>query len=539
MKQILAVWVLLPTTVLAAGAAEDARQVAALGAGRKDAPPAQIGKQRQLFLDDYLIESLDKITRRVCPVRKYDGNPVIVRESDGEPAGYRVYGSVIFDEQEKVYKAWCDSRGGVHYFTSADGIHWEKPRLGLFTAFDGAPSNRVVLSGNMRFAKGAEQKWKTYLNGKNKEEAVRKGWRMFVELWGVFKDLDDPDPARRYKMGFCYIDDKYQGPPRDTIRGRHERGFSVATSPDGIHWEPRDQAVTHATVDGQTHWCRRPGSGRYILYGRNSGGRLSPEFVARHGSNPLSKSNAGRAALWAETDNFLQWKCDAGERILGADAQDGPGDEIYSLHGLPYEGIYVGLVQVYHNYPDRVDLDIQLAVSRDGKHYQRLSDRSPFIPVGGVGQWDRFNNSVANSPPILVGDELRFYYSGRNFRHGSVHKLADDGKRAGFPCESAVGLGTIKRDRFAAMEASFDAGTLRTRPIVFHGQRLHVNAGVKFGTLTVALLDQKGTALQKAVVQAQDGVDLPVPLKLAGAAGKPVRLEFTLANAQLYSFWID
>jgi hypothetical protein len=539
MKRILVVWVLLSTAVLVADAAENARPAAATGASKKAEAPFLIGKQHQLFLDDYLIERLDRITRRVCPIRKYEGNPVIVKEADWEPAGYRLFGSVIYDEQEKVYKAWCDSRGGVHYFTSADGFHWDKPRLGLYTAFDGAPSNRVVLSGNRRFAKGAEQKWKAYLNGKSKEEAVRKGWRMFVELWGVFKDLEDPDPARRYKMGFCYIDDNYQGPPRDTIRGRQERGFSVATSPDGIHWEPRDEAVTHATVDGQTHWCRPPGSKRYLLYGRNSGGRLSPEFVARHGKNPLSKTNAGRAALWAETDNFLKWKCDQGEPLLAADALDGPGDEIYSLHGLPYDGIFVGLVQVYHNYPDRIDLDLQLAVSRDGKQYQRLSDRSPFLPVGNVGQWDRFNSSVANSPPIAKGDVLWFYYSGRNYRHGSVHKLADDGKRTGFPYESAVGLGTIKRDRFVALEATFDAGTLRTRPLIFQGERLHVNAGVKFGTLTVTLLNEKGKTLQKATVQARDAVDVPVPLNLAGVSGKPVRLEFTIANGQLYSFWFD
>jgi len=113
------------------------------------------------------------------------------------------------------------------------------------------------------------------------------------------------------------------------------------------------------------------------------------------------------------------------------------------------------------------------------------------------------------------------------------------GRRAGFPYESAVGFGTIARDRFAAIEATFDPGVLRTRPLLLAGRRLHVNAGLKFGAMTVALLDPQGRAVEKASVRGQDGIDLAVPLKLDAAAGKPARLEFTITNGQLYSFWVD
>jgi hypothetical protein len=47
-----------------------------------------------------------------------------------------------------------------------------------------------------------------------------------------------------------------------------------------------------------------------------------------------------------------------------------------------------------------------------------------------------------------------------------------------------------------------------------------------------------GKGIQKATIEAQDDIDLVVPLKLAGLAGTPVRLEFTIVNGQLYSFWI-
>jgi hypothetical protein len=501
--------------------------------------PIKVGKQRQLFLDDYLIEKMDKLTRRVCPITKYEGNPVIVKETEREPALLLLYGSVIYDDQEKMYKAWCFGGGGVFYFTSTDGIRWERPQFDMFAAFDGRPSNRVVLSGHPLHHRGADKAWQTYLKGARKEECLAKSWRMFLELFGVTKDLPASDPALRYRMGFLYHEQGYTGPHKSPFHGNERRGLGVAFSPDGIHWTPaQDDPVTYATVDGQTHWFFDDQSNRYVLYGRTK--HIAPEVQAKYGANPNFKYHWGRAVARAESADFIHWTPDMGQLILSTDIKDGPMEEIYSMHVFPYEGLYVGLVQVFHNYPERVYLDIRLAVSRDNIHFQRLSDRSPFISVGGVGAWDRFNNSVANSRPIVVGEDLRFYYSGRNVVHGSAFRQADNGRSWPNAVQGAVGFGTVKRDRFAAIEATFDAGTLRTRPLLFQGTRLHVNAGLKFGSLSVALIGTSGKVEEKATIQGQDGIDILVPLKrLSRCAGAPVRLEFTLTNGQLYAFWLD
>ena len=42
--------------------------------------PISVGAQKQLFLDDHLIESKTNITRRVHPARKFSGNPVKTEE---------------------------------------------------------------------------------------------------------------------------------------------------------------------------------------------------------------------------------------------------------------------------------------------------------------------------------------------------------------------------------------------------------------------------------------------------------------------------
>ena len=70
-----------------------------------------IDGHRQLFLDDHLIEACTGLTRRVCPVRKYEGNPVIQPQESWEPRGYVARGSFLYDEEEHIYKGWCSCNG--------------------------------------------------------------------------------------------------------------------------------------------------------------------------------------------------------------------------------------------------------------------------------------------------------------------------------------------------------------------------------------------------------------------------------------------
>jgi hypothetical protein len=246
-------------------------------------------------------------------------------------------------------------------------------------------------------------------------KALDWGWQNDNSLLGVVKDLRDGDPNRRYKMGFHWLQVGYKGP--GDLRPRELRGLGVAFSSDGIHWKVLNEPVTQATKDGQTHWLFDDRIGRWVMYGRMQ--HIAPEVKAKHASNPSFKYHWGRAVARAESRDFIKWEPEQGQLVFSTDVNDGPMDEIYSLKPFRYEGIYIGLVQVFHNNPGNVIGDIQLAVSRDGIKFERLSDRSPFIPVAGVGQWDRFWISQPGSDPIPIGDSIRFYYCGRNNRHNS------------------------------------------------------------------------------------------------------------------------
>ena len=60
-------------------------------------PAIQINSTGQLFLDDYLIEQTENITRRINQVQKNPGGPVLVPDKPWEGNMALLFGSVIFD----------------------------------------------------------------------------------------------------------------------------------------------------------------------------------------------------------------------------------------------------------------------------------------------------------------------------------------------------------------------------------------------------------------------------------------------------------
>lgn len=82
------------------------------------------------------------------------------------------------------------------------------------------------------------------------------------------RDERDPNPLRRYKMGFLSIDWEYQGPREGRFRAGQRRGLGVAASPDGIHWNLIESFASEAICDGATHWMFDERLGKHILYGR-------------------------------------------------------------------------------------------------------------------------------------------------------------------------------------------------------------------------------------------------------------------------------
>jgi hypothetical protein len=254
-------------------------------------------------------------------------------------------------------------------------------------------------------------------DGSKANNILMPGWSQTTVLY----DPDDADPTRRYKA---------------VLRLNGTRGFF---SSDGIHW--RDEGVIIEQAYDGTSVHRDPVNQKWIAMVK----------IFRDGK---------RARGYAESDDFLNWTDTY--YMMSVDKDDRPGDQLYAQYMFHYESVYFGLLRLYHTDSDIVD--IQLTTSRNAKHWERTI-RQPFIPTSPeVGTWDYANNSVPSTPPIRVGDELWFYYSGRSVLHNVS------------PNDGAIGLGTLRVDGFYSMDADDREGVLTTKPLRLEGKTLFVNA---------------------------------------------------------------
>ncbi len=476
-----------------------------------DRPPAVIPLTigRQLFVDDFLVEasSLHRVygKPRVC-----SASPVLVPETAEElddglcPMAAPFNDGLWYDPADRLYKLWY-LPGWFHstaLATSVDGLHWTRPVL------DVVPGTNLV--------------WPHHAG------CARDGCLVWLD--------HDGGPAARYKMFQYYRHD-----------GGAEAGW-LQTSPDGIHWS--DPAIT-APVGDNTSLFYNPFRRRWCL------------SIRRNDRHSGLRARAYRET--AEFGDLAQWDPAVGEvPWLRCDRFDLPHPEVpdhpvalYDVNVAPYESLLVGLLAVFRGPENDIcaregvpkHLDLEVAFSRDGFHFSR-PDRTPFLAATrGVGDWNRAYLHAVGGVCLVVGDELRFYFTGFS---GLSPRLSGGAagpgrERRAMYAGGTTGLATLRRDGFAAMAAGHAGGDLLTRPVTFGGRYLFANVQADRGELRAAVLDADGQPLAgygeadcepvranrtAAPVRWRGGPELPAP------DGRPVRLRFSLRNGELYSFWV-
>jgi hypothetical protein len=104
----------------------------------------ELGTRRELFVDKYLIESLDGVWHKL-----HEPTPTAAMD---QPANDMEYGTIIHDgdlfrmytREGRGAKFDGDDKEVTRYCESKDGIHWTKPNLGL-VELDGSAENNIVL----------------------------------------------------------------------------------------------------------------------------------------------------------------------------------------------------------------------------------------------------------------------------------------------------------------------------------------------------------------------------------------------------------
>ena len=177
--------------------------------------------------------------------------------------------------------------------TSEDGIHWERPSLGL-VEFDGSTDNNIL--------------------------PEREG----LPTAPAFQDLHEKDPAKRYKALQMIGDTQSRG-----------MQYDLFYSPDALNWTPYKGNPVVDTGQQLGRWAGRFRDGSDT---RN---------LLRHdgGEPPLAGTLRQTACRRAESPDMIHWS--EPEIILVPDEDDFPDTEFYSLPVVAYEGIYVGLLWIF------------------------------------------------------------------------------------------------------------------------------------------------------------------------------------------------
>ena len=480
-----------------------------------------IVRTKQLFIDNYLIAKLKGLRKRLNHPVKHPKNPVLVKDRPFEASGPG-YGTVHYDRQEKIFKMWYQvwrevkgtSTGLLHYATSKDGVKWTKPAL------DKKTGANLVQHPNIRG----------------------------FQCPGIFKDLREKDPTRRYKMLFSCNPD---GTAKTWMT-------SVAFSPDGLNWRSPKETALVPFSDTQICPFWEPRSQRYVA-------------ILRFGPPNV------RLVSRTESEDFLHWSPKI--TVLRRTKMDGPqATQFYQMAPMSYAGVYLGIIGAYHReslkpitadkpWTDRQDL--QLAFSRDTVVWSRVGGQgvirhaslnqtrnwkpevraATFLPYGNMKkkEWDWGYVTPYYLPdPIVVKDKLYFYYAGQNAKHWWTW-TGDPPKKDPNPTKpkKGVGLATLRLDGFVSVEAGSTAGTMTTRKMMFIGDTLEINANAKGGSITVEALDSmgkpiKGFTLGQSVPLKSNSVRHVLRWRghkdLHQIQGRPIQLRFHLTKASLYSF---
>ena len=488
--------------------------------------PVKIDGARQLFVDDYLIASRDGLRRVLHQPRKHPANPIMTGETawEGGPRWGPVLAYVLRDEKTGRFRLWYRSRVTYEsagrkysfpnmYAESADGLHWDRPKLGLYE-WDGSTENNIILpAGDLRGLTHEQQ-----------------------------------DAAAPWKAVW-----EHNSPSR-CLEGMEREGCYVYTSSDGIRWERSHLSVPYGprrrvTPEADPLPLSRLGDTAHVRWDS----LLNTYVCDAKGTIPSPKGNDGLTArlpggdghyrfrLQMESDDLIHW---SRPRVVAfPDRRDWDAGTIgfYGLLGTTYESMWIGYLRAHRLDPWK-RVDVQLCVSRDGRTWSRACDREVFLPLGDEGSWESDYSEINHAGPLLVGDELWFFYRGSILEHH---------RGTGPDIQKGMGLATLRRDGFASLSANGTAGgSVTTRPLTIAGGRLSVNADVRTGgSVRVAVLDGEGQplpGLDAAGCRPVTGSGTAQAVTweeadLAGAVerGAPVRLRFHVENADLYAFWID
>ena len=128
----------------------------------------------------------------------------VMYDPDREEDRFRMWYLAYTPEYNEDYTERFNKKSRIAYATSRDGLHWERPNLGIHE-FEGSTGNNIVITER-------------------------------PDSTCIFYDPRAPDPERRYKA--------------QIRNGGHRAYFS----PDGIHWTEHGRINIDGYDRSTVHW---------------------------------------------------------------------------------------------------------------------------------------------------------------------------------------------------------------------------------------------------------------------------------------------
>jgi hypothetical protein len=193
--------------------------------------------------------------------------------------------------------------------------------------------------------------------------------------------------------------------------------------------------------------------------------------------------------------------------------------QVYNHDAIAYESIILGFFNIWQG-PDN---ETCLALNLHKRNDKEIS-------------WNNGNiQSVAGSP-LIVGDNLYFYCSGRK-----TNKIFWD-------AFMSTGVAILRRDGFASMKAGEEEGYLLTKEILFSGNYLFINAQIGAGYIQAEMQDKGGRVVDgfekencklTKLSETKTLVQWSTRPSLGELMTKEVVIKFFMKSCQLYAFWVS
>lgn len=507
-------------------------------------PFIHIGTEKQLFLDNFMLEHLDGVERVIVKPEK-TAKPLI--EYTGLPWEETAFSpgvsAAMWDPGEKKFRLWyTQSLTGDPYSTgqvlchaeSTDAITWHKTVSGKGIPYRDIKATNIVHADD-------------------------------VSGTGLVLNHDQSDPSRKFLLIY--------GPALEA-RQKGARSLSrVAASADGWRWNviSRDVDQRHQH-ESRIFWDEA--IQRWAAYSQHS-----PHW--HHGPHIRQ---VGRQT----SKDFLRW---SPKEVVLSPAWDpalGPDREFHDGSVRKVGGLYIGIIAEAHTEPiwnsrtetlrgmhqgtvwrDQFKVNLALYASRDGRRFTRAHGPEPWMDNGPFGSQDFGYACATASGALYHGGKLVVPYTAIPIKQWTLPRkdwvLVPAAARADYDRlvkeagTDNVGLGSkrlrraasglvLREDGWAKLQPTKVQGRVLTRQFVFEGNELRINADCTFGRIRVEALNPMFEPYEGFSAAECDPIHQPDPNKIwhtvswKGKAdvralwNKPVMLAFHLNEAAFYAF---